>query len=107
MSVTLKDIAARPGLPSRRSLVAIGALKALHDAGLKVPGQMAVIGIDDIDLAAYFRPALSTVRVPKEDLGKFAVKILLDRIEGGHDLPVRLDLPFELVVRESCGGKGR
>jgi DNA-binding LacI/PurR family transcriptional regulator len=64
-----------------------------------------VIGIDDIDLAAYVRPALSTVRVPKEELGKFAVKILIDRIEGEHELPVRLDLPFELIVRESCGGK--
>lgn len=87
-------------------LVAIGAMKAIHEAGLKIPADIAIIGIDDIDLAAYVRPALSTVRVPKEELGKFAVKILIDRIEGGHELPVRLDLPFELIVRESCGGKG-
>jgi DNA-binding LacI/PurR family transcriptional regulator len=86
-------------------LVAIGAMKAIHEGGLKIPEEIAVVGIDDIDLAAYVRPSLSTVRVPKEELGKFAVKILIDRIEGGHDLPVRLDLPFELVVRESCGGK--
>jgi DNA-binding LacI/PurR family transcriptional regulator len=86
-------------------LVAIGAMKAIHEAGIKIPEEIAVIGIDDIALAAYVRPALSTVRVPKEELGKFAVKILIDRLEGGHELPVRLDLPFELVVRESCGGK--
>lgn len=105
----MKRLLSGEALPSAifcaNDLVAIGAMKAIHEAGLKIPEEIAVIGIDDIDLAAYVRPALSTVRVPKEELGKFAVKILIDRIEGGHELPVRLDLPFELVVRESCGGK--
>jgi DNA-binding LacI/PurR family transcriptional regulator len=105
----MQQLLTQKGLPTAmfcaNDLVAIGAMKAIHEAGLKIPEEMAVIGIDDIDLAAYVRPALSTVRVPKEDLGKFAVKILIDRIEGDHDLPVRLDLPFKLVIRESCGGK--
>lgn len=108
--LTMKELLAEKNLPTAvfcaNDLVAIGAMKAIHEAGLKIPGDIAIIGIDDIDLAAYIRPALSTVRVPKEELGKFAVKILIDRIEGGHELPVRLDLPFELVVRESCGGMG-
>ncbi len=82
--------------------VAIGAMKAVHEAGLKVPADVSFVGIDDIEMSAYVSPALTTIRVPKEELGKFAVKILIDRIEGGHEIPVRLDIPFELVVRESC-----
>jgi DNA-binding LacI/PurR family transcriptional regulator len=106
----MQEMLKRKELPTAlfcaNDLVAIGAMKAIHEAGLKIPEEMAVIGIDDIDLAAYVRPALSTVRVPKEELGKFAVKILIDRIEGGHELAVKLDLPFKLIVRESCGGSG-
>lgn len=105
----MQELLSRKELPTAifcaNDLVAIGAMKAIHEGGLKIPEDIAVIGIDDIDLAAYVRPALSTVRVPKEELGKFAVKILIDRIEGEHKLAVRLDLPFELIVRESCGGK--
>ncbi|WHH56853.1 substrate-binding domain-containing protein [Petroclostridium sp. X23] len=84
-------------------VVAIGVMKAIHEEGLRIPEDIAVMGLDDIDIAAYLRPGLTTIHVPKEELGKFAVKMLIDRIENGHDLPVRVDLPFELVVRESCG----
>ncbi|TCL61873.1 LacI family transcriptional regulator [Hydrogenispora ethanolica] len=82
--------------------VAIGAMRAAREAGLRIPEDLSLVGIDDIEMAAYVTPALTTIRVPKEELGKFAAKILIDRIEGGHTLPVRLDIPFELVVRESC-----
>ncbi|NLL71833.1 MAG: LacI family transcriptional regulator [Epulopiscium sp.] len=88
-------------------VVAIGVMKAIHEEGLQVPKDMAVVGLDDIEMAAYVRPSLTTIRVPKEELGKFAVKMLIDRIEGGHDLPIRVDLPFELIVRESCGAKSK
>ncbi len=82
--------------------VAIGAMKAAREAGRRIPEELSLIGIDDIEMAAYVTPALTTIRVPKEELGKFAAKILIDRIEGGHGLPVRVNVPFELVVRESC-----
>ena len=84
-------------------LVAIGAMKAIHERGFRIPEDIAVVGLDDIEMAAYVRPALTTIHVPKEELGKFAVKILIDKIENGHALPVRIDIPFRLVVRESCG----
>ena len=82
--------------------VAIGAMKAILEKGLRIPEDISVIGIDDIDMAAYVRPSLTTIHVPKEELGRFAVKLLIDRIEKGHSLPVRIDIPFKLIKRESC-----
>lgn len=85
--------------------VAIGAIKAINEKGICIPDEIAIIGLDDIEMASYTTPALTTIHVPKEDLGRFAVKILVDRIEGGHEMPVRVDVPYHLVVRESCGSK--
>lgn len=85
--------------------VAIGAMKAINEKGICIPDEIAIIGLDDIEMASYVTPTLTTIHVPKEELGRFAVKILVDRIEGGHELPVRVDIPYHLVVRESCGGK--
>lgn len=82
---------------------AIGALKAIRNCKLKVPRDIAVISIDDIELAAYSRPMLSTIQVPREDLGRYAVKLLIDQIRSRRKYPVRLNLPYKLVIRESCG----
>lgn len=84
---------------------AIGAMKALKDHKVKVPDEVSVISIDDIELAQYFTPMLTTVHIPITELGKHAVKILIDRIESGHTLPVKIQIPFYLVKRESCGVK--
>jgi len=106
--MAMKSILKNEELPSAlfcaNDSVAIGAMKAIHEVGLKIPKDIAIIGIDDIEMSAFVRPALTTIHVPKIELGRFAAKILIDRIEGGHQLPVRVDLPFELKVRESCGG---
>jgi DNA-binding LacI/PurR family transcriptional regulator len=83
-------------------VVAIGAMRALNEKDIKIPEQISIIGLDDIEMAAFVTPPLTTVKVPKEDLGKFAVKILIDKIENGHDFPVRVNLPFELIERNSC-----
>lgn len=83
--------------------IAIGVIKAIRECNLRIPEDIAIIGIDDIEMAPYLRPSLSTIRIPKIELGKFAVKILIDRIEKGHKLPVKIEMPFELVVRKSCG----
>lgn len=80
---------------------AIGAIKALKDYKIKVPDDVSVISIDDIEFAQYFTPMLTTIHIPIEELGKHAVKILIDRIESGHTLPVRLQIPFYLIKRES------
>ncbi|GAA0181795.1 maltose operon transcriptional repressor MalR [Clostridium sediminicola] len=83
-------------------VVAIGAMKALNEKGIKIPDDISVIGLDDIEMSAFVTPSLTTIKVPKEELGKFAVKILIDKIENGHDFPVRVNVPFELIERDSC-----
>jgi DNA-binding LacI/PurR family transcriptional regulator len=82
---------------------AIGAMKAIHKSGLKVPRDLAIIGLSNLEISEYIRPTLTTVHVPKEELGMFAAKILIDKIESGRQIPVKVELPFKLIVRESCG----
>lgn len=83
--------------------MAIGAIRALHDRGLGVPEDCAIVGCDDIALAPYTIPALTTVRISFENNGAAAVRLLLDRIAKREPAPERLVLPVELVVRASCG----
>lgn len=83
-------------------ITAIGALRAIKDRGLKIPKDISVISIDDIDTAQYLSPMLTTIHVPVEEMGKMAAKILIDRINGGHTLPMKLQLPFYLAKRDSC-----
>lgn len=78
-------------------------MKAIREAGKRVPEDISVIGIDDIEVARYVSPMLTTVRIPIQDMGYIAVKTLVDRIEGGHALPMKVTLPHQLVERESCG----
>lgn len=85
--------------------MAIGCIKALKDAGLRIPQDVAVTGHDDISLAAYVDVPLTTVRVYKKEIGRLAVKILLDRIETGRRNAVQLEVPGKLIKRASCGWK--
>jgi LacI family transcriptional regulator len=82
--------------------VALGAIQEAHRQGLVVPGDLSVVGFDDIALAAYGQPALTTIAQPKLAMGRLAVELLLARIEqrnqGG---PQEVRLPCELVVRDS------
>ncbi len=84
-----------------------GVLRGLAEAGVPVPGRMSVISIDNIPEAEQTKPLLTTVKVPFRDLGSFAVKTLLDRIDHGHTVPLNIFMPCELVVRQSvaapCG----
>ncbi|MCP8971331.1 LacI family DNA-binding transcriptional regulator [Ectobacillus ponti] len=81
--------------------MAIGAMRALHEAGLQVPQDAAIISFDDIEAAAFLNPPLSTVQVHTEEMGAAAVKLLLDRLKG-RELPIKVVLPTKLIVRESC-----
>ena len=86
-------------------MMAVGALKALREAGLRVPDDIALVGFDDLRIAAAVEPALTTVRQPIERLGSMAVDLLLDLIANSPNgqSPVRMILPTQLVVRASCG----
>lgn len=79
-------------------------MRVLEDAGRSVPGDVAVIGFDDIDETRYTVPALSTIRPGLEDIAATAVAYLLDRLDAPDDVPARVHLAdFELLVRESTG----
>lgn len=81
-------------------LMAVGALQALRQAGRRVPGDVAVVGFDDIEAAKYTEPPLTTVRHRVYEQAAATVRLLLGLFEGGPADPVIL--PTELVVRESA-----
>jgi LacI family transcriptional regulator len=83
--------------------VALGALLAAEEIGLRVPDDLAVTGWDDVMAARYSRPALTTVRQPMRQLGARAATVLDERINGTRKVPQHDLLPTELVVRASCG----
>lgn len=84
--------------------MAIDALLALRERGLRVPEDVAVVGFDDIPLARYVVPPLTTVRQPAYELGFNATQAVLAALRG-ETLPEGVVLPAELVVRASCGAK--
>jgi LacI family transcriptional regulator len=100
--------AARPGelpdaLVCANDQMAIGAIRELRSAGVRVPADIVVTGFDDVYLGALLTPPLTTVHQPMRQLGERACSLLLDRIaEPGR--PRRIErLPTRLVIRESCG----
>jgi DNA-binding LacI/PurR family transcriptional regulator len=86
-------------------LLALGALRALHEAGRRVPEDVAVTGFDDIEEARFATPSLTTIAPDKEQMGALAVSFLLGRIAGTRTgPPERVEVPFRLIVRESTAG---
>lgn len=83
--------------------VAMGAIKAIRKHGIHIPKDISIMGIDNIEVGEYLRPSLTTINIPKEELGRFAVKLLIDKINGGHEINTIIKLPYSLVIRESCG----
>ncbi len=89
-------------------LLALGAMRALHEAGRRIPDDVAVIGFDDIEEARFAIPSLTTIAPDKEKIGELAVSFLLGRIDGTRtSQPDRVEVPFRLIVRESTGGLTR
>jgi DNA-binding LacI/PurR family transcriptional regulator len=83
-------------------IAAIGAIRALKDAGLNVPGDVSVVGFDDIQSAAFAMPSLTTVRQPLAEMGKRGAQVLLERIANRNAaLPTEIVMEPEFVVRES------
>lgn len=82
---------------------AIGAMRAFRDAGLDVPGDLSVVGFDDIDSAGFLNPGLTTIRQPLRRMGGLAAETLVVHLTEGGELPEQLTVKPELVVRESTG----
>ncbi len=88
-------------------LMAIGALRAAAECGRHVPTDLAVVGFDDIELAAYTLPPLSTIAQPRLAIGQAAVRLLIERIADRSLAARRELLPTQLVVRASCAAAPR
>ncbi|NRG40678.1 LacI family DNA-binding transcriptional regulator [Rathayibacter sp. VKM Ac-2835] len=85
--------------------LALGALRALQDAGVRVPEDVAVIGFDDIDEARYASPSLSSIDSGRDEIARTAVELLQARIDGTRAGPPELrEAAFALIARESTGG---
>ncbi|PWT88558.1 MAG: LacI family transcriptional regulator [Blastocatellia bacterium] len=99
----LLELKERPtAIFARNDFTAMGALNAIKRSGLRIPEDIAIVGYDDIPLAAHTSPTLTTVRQPTREQGRTAAEFLLGRIEGDREQP-RCERTFqcELVVRES------
>jgi LacI family transcriptional regulator len=85
-------------------IAAIGAVRAIRDAGLHIPGDISILGFDDILAAAYYEPALTTVKQPLGEMGAKAAELLLARIESPEqEWPAEVVMEPQLIVRESTG----
>jgi LacI family gluconate utilization system Gnt-I transcriptional repressor len=82
-------------------VLAAGALLECQRRGIAVPGRIAIASFDDIDLLRHLNPAITTVRLPRLELGRRSAEILLDRIQGLSDERIRIDLGFEIIQRAS------
>ena len=82
--------------------MALGAIEALRQRGIKVPQTIAVIGFDDLDESRFALPPLTTVRQPLYQQGRRALTLVLERI-AGRDGPSAIQMDSELIIRESCG----
>ena len=82
-------------------LMAIAALRALYKLGVSVPGQVAVIGMSNIEMSQYANPPLTTIDVPMLEMGITAARVITQRIRGDSSLPKRILLPSTLVERDS------
>ena len=84
-------------------LLAIGVLHAAAEQGLRVPADISVAGFDDIDMAPYLNPALTTIRVNAEEVGCMAVRLILDRVRTPDRPPQHVCVPARLIQRDSTG----
>lgn len=80
---------------------AIGAIRACVNHGLQVPGDISIVGFDDIQSAAFHNPSLTTIRQPLAQMGRVAARILLQRIRGQATFPDVVPIHPELIIRES------
>jgi LacI family transcriptional regulator len=83
-------------------LMAMGAICAASQKKLRIPQDVAIVGCDDIALASFTNPSLTTVAQPKHEMGAAAVEMLVERIKDKSKPPTRRLLPTELVIRDSC-----
>lgn len=84
-------------------IIAIGAIRAIKEKGLRIPNDIAVVGFDDIEAAALITPSLTTIRSPLENIGAKAIELLVSDIKNNKKAIEEISLKTKLIVRESSG----
>jgi LacI family transcriptional regulator len=99
----LLDLAQPPtAIFASNDVMAMGVLDAVRNHGLRIPDDVSVVGFDDIPQSALVRPALTTVNQPLEKMGRVATQMLLDKLKNPEKEADRIELPTQLIVRDSC-----
>jgi LacI family transcriptional regulator len=102
-ALKLLDVQPRPtAIFASNDLSAIGAIDAVRERGLNIPGDISIIGFDDIPQASLVYPKLTTVRQPLVQIGQVAARLLLEKIDNPEKEARRVTLATELVIRDSC-----
>jgi LacI family transcriptional regulator len=83
-------------------IMALGVMDAVRSRGLRIPGDISIIGFDDIPQSAVVRPTLTTINQPLEKMGRVATQMLLDLLQHPEKEIDRIELPTQLIIRESC-----
>jgi LacI family transcriptional regulator len=103
-TLELLELSPRPtAIIGANDIVAAAAMRTVQQAGLRVPEDVSIVGIDDQPFCTYLNPALTTVQLPVLEAGKLAMEMLLARIEGGRTATLHTVLPCSLIIRESSG----
>ena len=85
--------------------MAVGAIRALREAGLDVPEEVSVVGFDDIPLASYFDPPLTTVHQPMQECGRLAARLLIETVLNPDRAPEQILIESRLMKRRSCASR--
>jgi len=102
----LLDLAMPPrAVVVANNLMTLGALQAIHERGIRIPEELAVVCFDDMPWATSLRPPLTAVAQPTEELGRTAAQLLLERLKDPKRLVRQVVLPTRLMVRASCGAR--
>ncbi|MCI8639381.1 MAG: LacI family DNA-binding transcriptional regulator [Coprococcus sp.] len=103
----LLELAERPtAIFTANDSIAVGCYKAITEKGLRIPEDVSVVGFNDISMAKYLVPPLTTVHVHMNFMGRQAVKMLIERIQAERDICMHVRVPASLVVRESVSRHG-
>ncbi len=103
----MQTLLGAPGWPSAvvvsNNLMTLGALQSIHEHGLAIPKDIAVVGFDDMPWVASIQPPLSVIAQPTFEMGTVAARLLIDRIQNPDNPIQRITLETQLIIRKSCG----
>lgn len=101
-----RELLALPERPTAifasNDVMAFGVMEAVREHGLRIPHDISIVGFDDVPQAAHVHPPLTTVRQPLEEMGRAATRMLMSLIEKPQQSLSRIDLPTQLIIRNSC-----